>query len=192
MPVKTATATLTDHLAQAERGVIKPRERVADRRQALDDAVLAGDFTTAATLKGELAEASASLALAEASVAALRDGQASVVADRAKADRTVAEAQAKAESGRVIANGLEGEKRGLTGVAEERGRMFEHLAAAASAFRAMKAWEYRTGEQRNRIIAARVQAGDVEAPGPVAPRPNTSDALVDSDPLIAALARWAP
>jgi hypothetical protein len=190
MPVKTATATLTDHLAQAERGEIKPRERATALRQALDDAVLAGDFTTAATVKDELTEASAALRLAEASTAALRNGQASVVADRADADRTVAMAQAKAESGRVIANAMEGERRGLAEIDMSLGTMREHLAAAASAYRAALAWEHRVGEQRNRIVGARVQAGDLAAPGPVAPRPNKASVLADRDPLVAQLAQW--
>ena len=190
MPVKTATATLTDHLAQAERGEIKPRERATALRQSLDDAVLAGDFTTAATVKDELTEASAALRLAEASTAALRNGQASVVADRADADRTVAMAQAKAESGRVIANAMEGERRGLAEIDTSLGTMREHLAAAASAYRAALAWEHRVGEQRNRIVSARVAAGDLPAPGPVAPRPNKASVLADRDPLVAQLALW--
>jgi hypothetical protein len=191
MPVKTATATLADHLAQAERGEIKPRERAADRRQALDAAVTAGDFAAAATLKDELTEASAALRLAEATTAALRNGQASVDAERAETDRTVAAAQIKAEAGNVIANAIAGERRGLGEIDSALEQMREHLAAAASAYRAALAWEHRVGEQRGRVVTARVQLGEIPAPGPTPPRPNKASVLADSDPMVAALARWA-
>ena len=190
MPVKTATASLADHLAQAERGEVKPRERAAALRQALDTAVLTGDFAAAAALKGELTEASAAFRLAEATTAALRNGQASVDAERAEADRTVAAAQIKAEAGNVIANAIAGERRGLGEIDSALEQMREHLAAAASAYRAALAWEHRVGEQRNRIVSARVAAGDLPAPGPVAPRPNKASVLADRDPLVAQLALW--
>ena len=194
MPTKTATApatqTLAARLADAEQAETAPRDRAAALRASLDAAIASGEYGVAEKLKGELAEARAVLALAEAGTIGLRTASASAVADASTVDRQLAAAQAKAESGRVIANAMEGERRGLAEIDTSLGTMREHLAAAASAYRAALAWEHRVGEQRNRIVGARVQAGDVPAPGPVAPRPNKASVLGDRDPLIAQLALW--
>lgn len=186
-----ATQTLAARLADAEQAETAPRERANALRASLDAAIASGEYGVADKLKGDLAEARALLALAEAGTIGLRTASASADSEAAAVDRQLAEAQAKAEAQRIIGNGLEGVRRAEAERDAALKRMYEHLAAAASERRAGEAWDFRIGEHQARIVAARVTAGDYPAPGPTPCRPNKTSALSDSDPMVAALARWA-
>ena len=191
MPTKTAPAaqaTLATRLADAEQAETAPRQRANALRASLDAAIASGEYGVADKLKGELAEARAVLALAEAGTVALRTASASADADRAEVDRVLADAEAKGEARRVIGAAMDGERRALAEVDSAIEEMRGHLDAARAAWRSAIAWEFKCGAERQRVINARVVLGEIPAPGPTPPRPNRASVLADSDDVVRALA----
>jgi len=189
----TATETLSDQLAAAEQAQAGARARVSGLQTAMTRAVSIGEFAQAEQIKTELADARQVLVTADAAAAAFRAGAAEAQRATAAEDQLFAEARQRAEAERALEVARADESRRREQVAGAIEAMWAAVAEAQSQLRAAQAFEQAVNAARHAQLAARGQLGEwpENHPGPAVSKSNRIDVLVDSDPLVAALAAWS-
>lgn len=183
--------TLAERLAEAERAAEAPARRVAELDLALRAALERSDYSSAETLKNELADARTEHGIAAAAVSGLRGAIAEV--DRQKAeDSRVIQAQRQADAARrLLADARRLEREALDELDSEIALTWAGVAAVRRAYLHCLELEQSAGHARAEQIQARVALGEVE-PGMRAVTPNKASVLQDQFAVIREVLKWAP
>lgn len=177
-------------LAASQAAEVRPRSRVAELQAAFDDALAAKRYGDADRLQGELHEARVALAEAEGITRGIREGLAAADRQRTAERQALEDAQREAEGRRIIGDAMAAEKRAVDGIEEALAEMRACLGAARQAFATAQSWQAKSGQERQRILQARMMLGEVQ-PGGILPQgANRASVIGERDPLVRELLRW--
>jgi hypothetical protein len=185
-------ATLADELAAAEHAAAEPGQRAATLQAALKSAIDESRFDDAHRLQAELVAAREASVLAEARVAALRDGAVRLDRERAAAAQELVAAQQRDLATRDLAVARGDESRGAEQVKAALAAMYEAISTAQKHLRAAESFEPAITNARQRVITARGQLGEWPPghPGPAINISRQVESLKTADPFIRGLSAW--
>ena len=185
-----APPSVPERLAQAQAAEVRPRSRVAELQAAFDAALAGKKYGDADRLQGELHEARLVLVEAEGVTRGIREGIAAAEQVQAVERKAIDDAQREVECRRVIEDAIAAEKRAMDGIEESLAEMRACLGAARQAFATAQSWQAKTGQERQRILQARVALGEAGLGGRLPEGANRATVIGERDPLVRELLRW--
>lgn len=182
--------TLAERLAEAEAAESGPRKQVMSLQAAYGAAVAAADHAGAGRLEPQLAEARQELAIAEATVTALRTAQEALSREQAEKARAAELAAQRAGAQERIGEAIAAERLADAEGRDHVKRMYACLRAAVSEFRSAQESEAAVARAQRTVAEQRVLTGELEAAPRSMPGANFASVLAETDVLIRELLRW--
>jgi len=175
-------------VAEAQREAQEPRRRLAEIQGALKAAEDSKDYGEAQRLATELPAAREAALIADATVRALAEAEASLGAQVAAERQAAALAAQQAQAQQILGDAIAAEQAALGEIDEHLSQFRAFLSAAQEAFRAAEGSEMAVLAARHRMAEARMAAGEARPPPPV--RPNRCEALLDENPALRTVVGW--
>jgi hypothetical protein len=184
--------SLAERLAEAQRAAEGPARRVGELEGALADALDRKDYTAAAGLKDELAEARQEAAITDAAVTGLRTAIAEIGRLQAEDNRAIQEQQQRDAAQRRLGEMLRLEAEALGELDAAVENFWAAVRAAKNLLLSAKSLELRVGQVRAEAHLARVALGEAEPVSFALPAPNKASVLSEYYAVVRAIEAWAP